>query len=131
MARPRQVSDDEILAEVRRGVLEQGPSVSLDLIAHRLNVTAPALFKRFGSRNALLLAALKPDDAAALMALLKRGPDEGRPFEPQLLEIMEAHAAFLETTVPCMSALRESGLPKEEMRELFKESPFPSLVKRF
>src|SRR6185295_7650575 len=104
MARPRLVSDDEIRSAVRKGVLEQGPQVSLDLIADRLGVTAPALFKRFGSRNALLLAALKLPENPRFLTLLTNGPDELRPFETQLHEIIDAHMQFLDECWPCMAA---------------------------
>lgn len=123
MPRPRLVSDAEILAAVRKGVLEQGPQVSLDLIAERLGVTSPALFKRFGSRNALLLSALKLPDHPRFIELLEAGPEARQPFETQLHAIVEAHMAFLDECWPCMAALRESGIPKEQVKELFTKSP--------
>jgi AcrR family transcriptional regulator len=128
MPRPRLVSDDEILSAVRRGVLEQGPQVSLDLIADRLGVTAPALFKRFGSRNALLLTALKPSDHPEFIEILQRGPDK-RPFEDQLVEVLISLIRFQEETYPCVSALRESGIPKDQIRQFFRESPMPRAIK--
>jgi AcrR family transcriptional regulator len=120
MARPRLVSDEDILAAVKKGVLEQGPAIPLDVIADRLNVTAPALLKRFKTRNALILAALAPPENPAFLDLMDSGPD-ARSFEPQLLEIIEGMTSFLAEVFPCMSALRDSGIPKEEMRTLFKQ----------
>jgi len=70
MARPRRVSDEEVLSSVRRAVLEHGPSVSMDHIAAELGVTPPAIFRRFGSRNELLIAALKPDEEPSFLAAL-------------------------------------------------------------
>jgi AcrR family transcriptional regulator len=121
MPRPRLVSDEDILSAVRKGVLQQGPAISLDLIAERLNVTAPALLKRFKTRNALLLAALKPPERPAFLDVIEKGPDV-RPFELQLREVVEAFTAFLEDVFPCMSALRESDIPKEELKTMFKNS---------
>ena len=103
MARPRLVSDEEIRSAVRKGVLEQGPQVSLDLIAERLGVSAPALFKRFGSRNALLLASLSFPEHPRFIALLEKDPDE-RSFETQLHEIIDAHMQFLDESWPCHGA---------------------------
>lgn len=131
MPRPRLVSDDEIRSAVRRGVLEQGPQVSLDMIAERLGVTAPALFKRFGSRNALLLSALEPPEHPRFIELLEQGPDDHRPFETQLHEIISAHMQFLDECWPCMAALRESGIPKEQVKELLGKGPLVKAVKLF
>ena len=130
MARPRLVSDEEIRSAVRKGVLEQGPQVSLELIADRLGVTTPALFKRFGSRNALLLSALALPQHPRFLELLETGPDE-RPFETQLHEIIEAHMQFLDECWPCMAALRESGIPKEQLKELMGKGPLLKAVQLF
>jgi AcrR family transcriptional regulator len=122
MARPRLVSDEDILSAVRRGVLAQGPHISLDVIADRLHVTAPALLKRFKTRNALLIAALRPPERPAFLAVIDAGPDH-RPCEVQLREIIESITAFIEEVFPCMSALRESDIPKEELKSMFKHAP--------
>lgn len=121
MARPRRISDEEILVEVRRAVLEQGPHVSLDLVAERLGVTAPALFRRFGSRNELLTAALRPEEQPPFIEELERGPDE-RPAQAQLVDIFTRIGTSLAATLPCMSALRESGIPFDPEKE-FQEPP--------
>jgi len=131
MPRPRLVSDEEIRTAVRKGVLEQGPQVSLDLIAERLGVTTPALFKRFGSRNALLLEALKFPEHPEFIALLQKGPDPSQPFDTQLHAIVDAHMRFLDECWPCMAALRESGIPKEQLKELFGKGPLLQAVKLF
>jgi len=55
MARPRLITDEQILTTMRSCVLELGSHVSLDLVADKLGVTAPALLKRFGNRQELLL----------------------------------------------------------------------------
>lgn len=114
MARPRQITDAQILGAMRDTVLAQGPQVSLEVVAEQLGVTSPALLKRFGSRQELMLAALRPPESPQWLELLEQGPD-GRPFGQQLLEIFEAMEAFFKVTVPCMSALRESGIPWERV----------------
>ena len=62
MARPRLITDEQILQTMRASVLEHGPAVSLDLVAEKLKVTGPALLKRFGTRQALMIEALKPPE---------------------------------------------------------------------
>ncbi len=131
MPRPRLVSDDEIRTAVRKGVLEIGPQVSLDLIAERLGVTTPALFKRFGSRNALLLESLKFPEHPEFIALLEKGPDAAKRFDTQLHAIIDGHMRFLDECWPCMAALRESGIPKEQLKELFGKGPLREAVKLF
>ncbi|MGA9526125.1 MAG: TetR/AcrR family transcriptional regulator C-terminal domain-containing protein [Myxococcaceae bacterium] len=93
---------------MRTAVLARGPSVPLDRVASTLGVTAPALLKRFGSRQNLLVEALRPPEHPDWMQLLAKGPTEER-FEVQLHRILTRLSDFLAEVVPCMSALRESG----------------------
>ena len=116
MARPRQVTDEEILGVARRCALEHGPRVSLDVVAHGLGVSAPALLKRFGNRDALLLAALRPNDDPAWLRELAEGPDR-RPLRQQLEELFTRVLDAFAADVPCMMALRESGIPFESVFE--------------
>lgn len=94
---------------MRRAVAAQGPQVSLDVVAESLGVTAPALSRRFGSRGALLLAALGADAAPPFLAHLEAGPDQ-RPIDEQLRDIIERVSSHMATALPCIMALRESGL---------------------
>ncbi|MBX7115605.1 MAG: hypothetical protein K1X64_14845 [Myxococcaceae bacterium] len=122
MARPRLVSDEDIIKAVRLGVLEQGPGVSLEVVASSLGITSPALFKRFGSRKALLMAALKPPEKPLYLDLLENGPDDTA-FEAQLAQVIESILTFLKDQFPCMTALRESGLTSADLKRIHKEAP--------
>ena len=95
--------------------------MSLDLVADRLGVTAPALFRRFGSRNGLMLAALKPEENPAFIGELDRGPDS-RPADIQLTEVFSHIGRYIDAAFPCMSALRESGIPIDIVRD-FQDPP--------
>ena len=88
MARPRQVSDVQILEAARACFLEHGASVSTTVIAKRLGVSQAALFKRFGTKEDLLVAALRPgpEMVRELLDWLAEGPDE-RPIPEQLLDL--------------------------------------------
>jgi AcrR family transcriptional regulator len=110
MARPRQITDEQILSTMRSSVLQHGPAVSLDLVAEQLNVTSPALIKRFGTRQALMIAALKPPEDNAWMRKMAVGPDD-RPLQVQLEEIISSYTEAFAEAMPCMFALRESGIP--------------------
>src|SRR5262245_56950630 len=110
MARPRQVSDEQILAQMRRVVLAHGPSASLELVAQALDVSVPALLKRFGSRQQLLVAALRPPESPEWINQVAAGPTEA-PFRQQLLDVFTQISDFMEEAVPCLTVLRESGIP--------------------
>lgn len=116
MARPRLITDEQILTTMRACVLERGASVSLDVVAERLGVTSPALLKRFGNRQQLLLKALEPPDGEVWRAAFAKGPDD-RPLEVQLAEHFQRVWAFFSEVIPCVSALRESGVPPEKLFE--------------
>jgi AcrR family transcriptional regulator len=118
MGRPRQVSDEQILSATRDRVFAEGPSVSLEVVAEELGVSVPALLKRFGSRRALMLAALRPP-APEWVDVVKRGPGEGS-LELQLSEMFQLISDFFSKAIPCMTALRESGI---SMREVYTERP--------
>lgn len=114
MARPRQITDEDILKMTRACALERGPQVSLEVVAERLGVTPPALIKRFGSRRALLLAALRPNDDPQWIRDIANGPDE-RPLVAQMEEKLGRILDLMVREVPCLVALRESGIPIEEI----------------
>lgn len=114
MARPRLVTDEQILGTTRRLVLEEGPGVSLQEIARQLGVTEPALIKRFGNRTQLFLAALRPPEEPPWLAAVAPLPD-ARPLEAQLEHVLGALHAFFEEALPCWTALRESGIPHDQV----------------
>jgi AcrR family transcriptional regulator len=57
MPRPRLVSDVDVFAAFDASIAANGPNgVTLALVAQRLGVTAPALVRRFGSKQGLFAA---------------------------------------------------------------------------
>ncbi|HET6345796.1 MAG TPA: hypothetical protein VFH51_12745, partial [Myxococcota bacterium] len=78
-----------------------------------LGVTSPALLKRFGNRQALLVAALRPSLSPAWIDKVDAGPTRG-PLASQLADMFAHIAAHMHEAVPCVMALRESGLPHEQ-----------------
>lgn len=121
MGRPRQVTDEQILSATRRVVLEHGAQISLDVVAQEVGVTSPALLKRYGTRHALLIAALRPDDAE--FARLFEVPPDDRPFAEQLESMLDGLSKYFNKTFPCMMALRECGIPREELEQTIKLPP--------
>lgn len=125
MPRPRRVSDEQILSALRSSVLAHGPQVSLERVAQELGVTQPALLKRFGSKKALMVAALLPQEPPRWLETVERGPDT-RPLREQLEEFLLQIARYGEQMVPCYSALRESGIDHDELFSV--KAPAPPVV---
>lgn len=128
MARPRLISDEQILATMKASVLERGPSVSLDVVSERLGVSTPALLKRFGTRQELMVQALKPSEHPAWLDLVDHGPDD-RPFAQQLEEVLSAITEFFSEAMPCWAALRESGIPQHVLYAKSKAQPMQTGIK--
>jgi len=126
MARPRLISDEQILTTMRACVLERGAQVSLDAVAEELGVTGPALLKRFGSRQELMLRALRPPENPPFIARLDAGPDD-RPLRTQLTECFTEIWDFFSEALPCVAALRESGIPHEIIFNGNSHGPLTSL----
>jgi AcrR family transcriptional regulator len=125
MARPRLVTDEQILQTMRASVLELGPAVSLDLVAERLGVTGPALLKRFGTRQKLMLEALKPPEEPTWV---KQHRDvDARPLEAQLEALFTDIWLFFAEAVPCVMALRESGIDQEHWQKAVGPGPLRGL----
>jgi AcrR family transcriptional regulator len=125
MARPRQITDEQIIEATRAAIVEQGSQVPLDAVAQKLGVTAPALLKRFGSRQQLLLVALKPDPAEIEAAL--DVPVDDRPAAEQIFGILERLSTQFTRTFPRVMALRECGLSPQQMMDEVKR-PMPTVA---
>jgi AcrR family transcriptional regulator len=126
--RPRQFTDTELLQTARRCFLEHGPGVPTSAIAEALGVSQAALFKRFKTKQALMVEALTPADRPPWIAEVDAGPDE-RPVPVQLREVVERVDAFLAQMLPCIAMLRAAGLEPAELIRNREVSP-PVLAHR-
>ncbi len=122
MVRPRQFQDKDLLAAARSCLIEHGPGVSTTLIAVKAGVSQATLFKRFGTKQDLLVAALAPRPDPTLLALLAKGPT-GAPMPVQLEALATALVAFFEQMLPCIMTLRAAGLSPREVFPDGVESP--------
>ena len=124
MARPRNVTDTQILYEARACFLEHGAAVSTTVIAERLGISHGVLFQRFGTKDQLLRAALLPPplEEQPWMARMRSGPDD-RDVRTQLFEFAEEISTYFERIVPCLSVLRSSGIHLESMAERREDLP--------
>lgn len=93
--RPRQVSDEAIFAAVTATVDEGGPdALTVQNVAARVGVTAPAVRQRFGSKRALLLAYAEHQVLNAAQPFSALSADETGPLD-QLLDGLVASGAQL------------------------------------
>lgn len=114
MARPRRFTDEEILAVTQSCILEHGPSVSTTMIAEQLGVSQAALFKRFGTKEALIIRALRHTMQRNPVAdLLAKGPTE-EPIRDQLVTIGLGALTVMRRVVPCMTMLHAANLSPDE-----------------
>lgn len=127
MARPRQVTDAQNEQAARAAFLEHGPTVSLEKIARRLGISGPALSKRVGSKEKLLLAAMAPADEAPFDARLRDGPDGDEAVDAQLVQLLVEMTGVLRETIPRVLTLRADGKP---LPELIGEARGPSPIRR-
>jgi len=122
MARPRRISDEQIILTARRVFLEHGPQASTQLIADQLQVSQPALFKRFGSKRELMIAALAPRGIERVVTRLHGGPVSDDP-QRELFELGLELCAFMREMVPCVSVLRSAGVDAIELLRQFDVPP--------
>lgn len=115
--RPRQFTDDDVLDIARRCFLEHGPSVSTAVIADELGVSQAALFRRFKTKQALMVRAMAPQSPPAWIDQIQAGPD-ARSVPVQMHEVVRAIDAFFEQLLPCIAVLRSAGI---EMSSVIQE----------
>ncbi len=128
MGRPRTVSDEVILEAARSVFLEHGPSASTQAIADRLSLSQAALFKRFGTKQDLMLAALRPP-IPPFVAEVSAGPILDQPLLGQLRSIARDSVVFFRAMVPRLMVLKSSGVDLEQILKAFDEPP-PVMVRR-
>lgn len=129
MGRPRTVTDEAILDAARAVFLEHGPSASTQSIADRLSLSQAALFKRFGTKQDLMVAALMPPAKPAFVEIVADGPALDQPFQDQLRALGRGYVLFFKAMVPCVMVLKSSGLDMETLLKSYPEPP-PVMARR-
>lgn len=125
--RPRTFTDQELLDTARALFLEHGPKLSTSRIAEALGVSQAALFKRFSTKQELMIRALMPQGAPPWIERISDGPD-ARPVPEQLLQIIREIEEFFGGMMPAIAVLRASGITPESMLEHFPGEPLPCRV---
>ncbi len=109
MARPRQISDEQIDLVARQTFVQHGSGVAVSTVARKLGVSHSALLLRAGSKEKLLLRALRPSIPEVAARLRSPPPKEGEgaALAQLLFELLLFHEAML----PGLMVLRSSGHP--------------------
>lgn len=109
MGRPKEVTDEQIVVAARRCFLERGAGVSAQDIAREVGVSHTTLFNRFGSKEALMIAALGPPDHTRWVAALDAGPD-ARSIREQLVEHAKVMSAYFQDLQGGLALLQAAGI---------------------
>jgi AcrR family transcriptional regulator len=129
MARPKQVSDEDLVATARRVFLEKGPQVSVGVIARRLKVSPASIFHRVRTKNKLLVLALWPADPPELLQF-QRGPmPAGDSPKEQLIALLTGLNAYFATAVPALFLLVSAGVPMRPTKARGKNKDDPMQIR--
>jgi len=109
MSRPRTVSDDELLAVARDLLLREGARVATGAIAAAVGLSQAAVFKRFGTKDGLIVAALAPKLPEEWLAQVQVGPGDG-PVDDQLIAVLLGFHAIFAKVLPALAVMRDSGI---------------------
>jgi len=107
MARPRTISDDQILEAAREAFIEEGLNVATSEIAKRAGVAEGTIFSRFPTKEDLFFAAMglvNPSFLSGLDDRIGRGT-----IEDELTELLHETLAFFTRAVPCMMLVVSHG----------------------
>lgn len=124
MARPREVTDVDILAAAREVFIEHGPGASTNLVAEKLGVSSATLFHRFGSKRELMIASLVPTPPPLDACVYD--PEVG--LREQLQVIARLLRAFPGNDAG-VGVLRAAGICPQEIFARFPEPPPVTLVR--
>jgi AcrR family transcriptional regulator len=115
MGRRRQVSDREISVAAREVFLDRGPKAPVAMVAKKLGVSTATLFQRTGTKEELMLMALRPDGSTPVTDL-ERGLQPGVPVLDQLghvlMDINQYLGAIIMGSLTLRAACIEANLPE-------------------
>jgi AcrR family transcriptional regulator len=127
MARPKQMTDEELLKIALECFLEHGATVSAQVIADKAGISQPALFKRFGTKEELFLRAVAPPEHLPVIEWLDASPSPG-PLRPQLVQLLEKVWEMLSWVLPRVQLLQEVRIPRETVMSRYKTPPPVQLI---
>ncbi|MFC5847311.1 TetR/AcrR family transcriptional regulator [Deinococcus petrolearius] len=108
MARPRTISDEQVVAAARDMFLEKGFSATTAQIARRAGVSEGTLFKRFSSKEELFEAALGLDQRTTWQAELLDRAGQGE-VRRNLEDVAMSIISEMERVVPLLTTVFARG----------------------
>ncbi len=126
MARPRRISNEELLAAARKLVLERGLQITTRTLATEMGVSEGVIFQRFGSKEGLIRAALSPPhiNANQLVSEGSTGRDGREVLENIGVAIFRAFRQLLPFYVPLITHTESDS----ERSWISRGSPFQLFV---
>lgn len=122
--RPKTFTDQQLLDVACPLFLEHGPGVTTARIAEELGVSQAAIFKRFATKEALMVRSLLPTEVPPWILVVEAGPDE-RPVPEQLRAIVREVDKFFARTIPAISVLRAAAICQKTVFDAFPGGPPP------
>ncbi len=122
MSRPRSISDDQILEAARAVLLEQGIAATTADIARRAGISEGTIFRRYATKEELVVAALAPGGPPPFCAAIiecAAAPDP----EADLVRIGTQVVAFFEAMLPRMHLLMSCHLHPAEVLAKAEDPP--------
>lgn len=102
MGRPRLIEDSEILSVARAAFLAEGVGASTIEIARKLGISESVLFKRFGTKQSLFMAAMNVPLAASWADRLRTGAEVGLDLESHFEALVFEMLGFFRAVTPSM-----------------------------
>ncbi|MCK5115311.1 MAG: TetR/AcrR family transcriptional regulator [Candidatus Aegiribacteria sp.] len=122
MPRPKQVTDKELLNTALECFLKHGPNVSTQIIADKVGLSQPALFKRFGTKKELFLRAVVPSEDLPVLDWINSSPIPG-PFRPQFEQLLINVLDTLTWVLPRIQLLQAARIPRKVVMARYKTPP--------
>jgi AcrR family transcriptional regulator len=108
MARPPKITTAEIITVARQVFLEQGAGASTLVIAERAGISEAAIFKRFGTKQALFLAAIGISDDHPWVKVLSQEMPTAT-IKNDLIEICTQILAVYQEVMPRVLMMMNQG----------------------
>lgn len=125
--RPKKTTDSELLTAIYRCLIKHGITSSSKFIADEVGVSQATLFKRFGTKEAIIQRALlTPIAGHKIFALIQKEPSKDSPVE-QIEKLLLSLLHFFEEVVPSMMMLRSKG---GALHSIWKGDNSPPVVMR-
>lgn len=118
MARPRTISDEDLIEAAREVFLERGAHGTTAEVAAKAGVSEGTIFKRFGSKEKLFGAACKvmPVESVAWVAALPGRVGRGQ-VQQQIEEVVLEAVGFFRLIFPLIVAAHAAPFPAREQGE--------------